>query len=1047
MPKSFNIALLVVSLAPLGSAQSTSASLTGRIMDPSKAVIVEAKIAAVSADTSVRYETATDASGAYHLTNLPPDFYRIEVEKTGFKKLLKPDVILHVQDALEIDFEMSIGAASENVTVEAGAPVTNTESATVSTVVDRRFVENLPLNGRSFQTLIALTPGVVLTATLPQDQGQFSVNGQRGDANYFTVDGVSANFGMNGYVALVQTANGALPSLSAGGGTNSLVSVDAMQEFRFQASSFAPEFGRTPGGQISILTRSGTNAFHGTLFEYFRNDKLDTRDWFVNYNGLPKPAERQNDFGGVLGGPIIKNKTFFFFSYEGLRLRQPATQQSVVPDAASRQQAPAAIQPYLNAFPIPNGPELAGGLAQFTSGFSNPSNLDATSIRVDHLISSKLNLFARYNYSPSSFDQRDPNVGGPILSVTEPIESTVQTATAALTETITPTIANELRANYSNQKASVAYIMDNFGGAVPPADSLLFPAGHSSADSVFNFYIPAIGEYLQGKQGINEQRQVNFIDNVSVVKAGHQMRFGVDYRWLGPFTSPYSYRQFVQFSSLSATPGGALSGTAASANTQSMQGDSLVSKNLSLYAQDTWKVTPRLTLTYGLRWDVNPPIKGKNTANEPFTLTGLGNAAINPASLALAPRGTPLYQTTYGNVAPRLGIAWQLGRRPDWGSVLRAGAGTFYDLGSGSLGGASFYFPYNVFNVLTAPVPFPLSPANAAAPALTTNLPASTILAADPHLKLPRTYQWNVAIEQSIGSSQSVSLTYVGAIGRDLLRVTQLVNLSPSFPNISFTSGTATSDYHALQFKFQRRFSRGLQALASYTFSHSIDSASTDAYATRLNTPASLANPNSDRGNSDFDIRNSITAGLTYDLPSLRANQVTRGILGGWSVDAFVLARSAPPVNIIGAVFSVAGASIYPRPNVNAGVPLELFGPGYPGGKIYNKAAFTQPPNGQQGNFGRNVLRGFDATQADLSMQRQFRITEMTRLRFRAEFFNILNHPNFGNPTNSLPSPLFGRSTTTLANALGSGGANGGFNPLYQVGGPRSIQLALKLQF
>src|SRR5262249_40386206 len=183
-------------------------------------------------------------------------------------------------------------------------------------------------------------------------------------------DGVSANFGVTGYIALVQTASGALPALSASGGTNSLVSVDAMQEFRVQTSSFAPEFGRTPGGQISIVTRSGTNAFHGTLFEYFRNDVLDAKDWFVNFNGLPKPAERLNDFGGVFGGPVLKDKTFFFFSYEGLRLRQPATQQSAVPDAPARQQAPAAMRPYLNAFPIATCASLAARLAQFNASFS-----------------------------------------------------------------------------------------------------------------------------------------------------------------------------------------------------------------------------------------------------------------------------------------------------------------------------------------------------------------------------------------------------------------------------------------------------------------------------------------------------------------------------------------------------------------------------------------------------------------------------------------------------------------------------------------------------
>src|SRR4029077_11533864 len=195
----------------------------------------------------------------------------------------------------------------------------------------------------------------------------------------------------------------------ASGGTNSLVSVDAMQEFRIQTSSFAPEFGRTPGGQISIVTRSGTNAFHGTLFEYFRNDVLDARDWFVNFNGLAKPTERQNVFGGTFGGPALKDKTFFFFSYEGLRLRQPATQQTVVPDAASRQQAKAtvpAMLPYLNAFPIANGAELGGGLAQLNASFWDPSRLDAYSIPVDKVVSSKLNLFGRYSYSPSSSDPR-----------------------------------------------------------------------------------------------------------------------------------------------------------------------------------------------------------------------------------------------------------------------------------------------------------------------------------------------------------------------------------------------------------------------------------------------------------------------------------------------------------------------------------------------------------------------------------------------------------------------------------------------------------------
>src|SRR5467141_585525 len=440
------VGMFFASCAGVLRAQSTNGSIAGRVTDPSKAVIVDAKVAAISVDTNVHYEGATNSSGEYYLTNLSPRSYRIEIEKTGFQKLIKPDVMLHVQDALELNFQMTLGSASESITVEAGAPMVNTESATVSTVIDRTFVDNFPLNGRSFQTLILLTPGVVVTATAFDDQGQFSVNGQHTDANYFTVDGVSANFGVTGYFPLVQTAGGGLPALSASGGTNSLVSVDAMQEFRVQTSSFAPEFGRTPGGQISIVTRSGTNRFHGALFEYFRNNVLDANDWFGNFNHLPKPQERQNDFGGVLGGPILKDKTFFFFSYEGLRVRQPSTQETVVPDAASRQSpTPAAMLPYLNAFPVANGAELGSGLAQFNSGYTNPSSLDAYSIRLDQVANSKLNLFGRYNYSPSSLDQRGPSsVFGSVLSATQSASFSVQTLTVGLTEMINQRISNEV---------------------------------------------------------------------------------------------------------------------------------------------------------------------------------------------------------------------------------------------------------------------------------------------------------------------------------------------------------------------------------------------------------------------------------------------------------------------------------------------------------------------------------------------------------------------------------------------------------------------------
>jgi hypothetical protein len=1040
------VLFFAVSLLSVAHCQTETATIRGTVADSTGAVIREAKVRLIDIDRGLRTEVATGSTGYYSFASVRPGHYHIEVEKSGFKLTRFTGITVNVQDNLEENFKLDVGSASEAITVTANATNVNTTDGTVSTVVDHTFAENLPLNGRTFQTLIMLTPGVVPTPTAFDDQGQFSVNGQRADANYFTVDGVSANFGVTGTPALAQAAGGTLPALSVSGGTNSLVSVDALQEFRVQTSSFAPEFGRTPGGQISIATRSGTNAFHGTLFEYFRNDVLDASDWFVGYNHLKNPEERQNDFGGVFSGPILKDKMFFFFSYEGLRLRQPSTQETLVPDNTSRQQAPTGMQPFMNAYPVQNGSEVGSGLAQFNASYSNPSSLDAYSIRVDRVVNSKVNIFGRYNYSPSTFTLRGPVITTPVLSTREKESASVQTFTLGSDQVLTSRVSNEVRANYSNHRVGTQFLLDNFGGAVPVTDSLFFPPGYSSANAIFSFTITGAGTYQKGKQATDEQRQVNLIDSLSVVAGSHQLRFGVDYRWLSPFTSPSGYRQQANFLGVTCStppcPGYALSGTAAFAVTFAFQSDALLTPNYSLYGQDTWKISPQLTITYGLRWDINPALKGKDLANQPFTVTGLND----PATIALAPRGTPLYQTTYGNLAPRIGAAYELRGGANWASVLRGGFGVFYDLGYGSVGAASSYFPFFALNVIPSAA-FPLSSYNSTPPVLTTNPPVSVMVVADLHLKLPRTYEWNGAFEQSFGRNQALSLTYIGAVGRNLLRNTDLVSPNTSFGYIAMTDNSATSNYSAMQVKFERGLSHGLQALASYTWSHSIDIASTDAFSNNLNTPISVANPNIDRGNSDFDIRHAFTAGVTYNLPSPGWNNVAHAALDGWSVDSLILARTAAPVNVIGGFVYQDGIALYPRANVIPGVPLVLNGSQYPGGKILNGAAFTEPPAGQQGNFGRNVLRAFGAFQADFAVQRQFRLNERMSLRFRGEFFNIFNHPNFGPPNNQLTSSLFGYATQSLASSLGSGGSSGGLNPLYQIGGPRSIQLALKLQF
>jgi len=1028
-----SLAILASTCTVMG--QTETATVLGQVTDSSGAVVVGAEAELKNVERGTITTGKTNDAGIYVFASVQPGQYQLTIRKVGFKQVDLLGVIVNVQDHIEQNFRLQPGSVSESVTVQGGAPLVDTEDATVSTVVDRQFVENLPLNGRSFQTLITLAPGIVLTPATYNQEGQFSVNGQRADANYVTVDGVSANVAASTVAGLRQDGGGAAITYTALGGTNGLVSVDAMQEFRIQTSTFAPEFGRTPGAQISIVTRSGTNAFHGSAFDYFRNDVLDANNWFANNAGLPKPAERQNDFGGVLGGPIYKDKTFFFVSYEGLRLRLPQTVVSDVPSLAAREAAVPAVQPLLNAFPVPNGAALPGSLAEFTGSYSDPSTVDTGSVRVDHTLNSKVTIFGRYSNASSEVTQRAWNGTLSVLSDPSYVSTQNQVLTLGSTQTLTPSLANELRFNYTTTTSTSSTELDSFGGATPPPTSVLFPSFASPATGAFAMYIAGAGQFQDGKLAQNRQRQINLVDNVSKVVGPHQFKFGVDYRRLFPISQPFEYLQEPVFFTVAEAETGVPFETEVLAH----QRVEVIYNNISFYGQDTWRASSRLTLTYGLRWDINPAPHAGNGQ----TLTALQNVN-DPATINIAPTGTPLYKTTHGNFAPRLGVAYQLFRRPGRETVVRGGVGIFYDLGYGDTGLATGSIPFASSNVLFG-VPLPLTTAQATPAPFTLSPPYGPIYATDPNMLCPRTYQENLAIEQSLGASQTLSITYVGAQGRHLLRSEEY-----NVPNSNFGTGAivtlsdASSSYNALQLQFKRRMSHGLQALASYTWSHSIDNASTDASTYNA---SSLYNPRLDRGSSDFDIRNAFTAAINYDIPGPRREGVAAVLLRSWAVDTYFVAYSAMPVDLVGAIdFTPPYISMF-RPDIVPGEPFYLYGSQYPGGKAFNPAAFTPAPTGEQGDLGRNVLRGFGIWQQDFAVRRQFRFTERVGLQFRAEMFNIYNHPNFGPPGNMLGSPQFGLSSQTYAENLGTGGLGGGFSPLYQVGGPRSIQLALKLVF
>jgi Carboxypeptidase regulatory-like domain/TonB dependent receptor len=1048
--KSSAFALICALTALAAFAQTESARISGRVTDLSGAVIVGAQCKITNTETDVSVTTTTNEDGIYVLPDLHPATYRLAIEKEGFRTVVQPSLQLYVQDAINENFTLAIGPATESVTVLSDTFGVRTDSAAVSTVVDDQFVQNTPLNGRSFQSLIALAPGTVFVSGIQEGAGQFSVNGQRSDANYFTVDGVSANFGSASGCCLGQSIGGAIPGFTSGGGTNGLVSVDAMQEFRIQTSSVAPEFGRVPGAQISIVTKSGSNQFHGTAFDYVRNDIFDARNYF-DAPPLPKPPLRQNDFGGTLGGPIREDKSFFFFSYEGLRLRLPQTASGVFLTASARATVAPVFQPIVNALPLPTGPPIDPTcdnitnpcMASLTAAYSNPSNFNATSIRVDHSLTRKIMLFARYNHAPSHDALRNWE------ELTYNNVNT-DTLTAGVTMVLTPTKTNDFRANWSRTTGSSITTLTNFNGAVVPPASVLFPPGSSYTFGTGQAIVLLISgdnvsEVREGTQYANVQRQLNFVDTFAWTLGVHQLKFGVDYRRLSPSSGestsygadpgfgPNAYQELVL-------------GNVETILLQDQDPFSVNINNYSLFAQDTWKVTNRLTLTYGLRWEINSPPESATVGRPLYTLQGIFDANLP----AIVPRA--LWRTRFNNFAPRVGAAFQVNSK----TVVRGGFGFYYDLGYGNTGDASASFPYirDRFNSPPVPgVPFdPGGPAFQPIPFSTTINPSSLefYVAVDPNLKLPLTMQWNAAMERALGANQRLTMTYVGMDGRRLLREDTIrppILLSNS---VSAIWNGGYSHYEALQVQFQRRMSRGLQALVSYNFAKSSDIGSNDGTGFQAPSISQVVLP--PLSPSDFDIRHSVAGAVSYEIPTPAWGRVGKAILKGWAVDGLVRVSSAPPINVT--AFNENGfiSFFLVQANVVPGQPSWIADATQPSGRALNPAAFSLPGPGTMGDFPRNSLRSpYSINQTDLALRRRFKLTERVKLDLRAEYFNVFNHPMFGAPGFNEPDTEFGlagfgKVGTTTNEALG-GGVNGSQSSLYAVGGPRSAQFTVKLLF
>jgi hypothetical protein len=1025
------------------SAQGSNATINGQITDPAGRVVPGTEVQAVNIDTNVVYPSKSNGSGIYVVSGLIPGRYRLMVRKDGFKVINKTDVTLHVQDILEQNFALEVGSISESITVEGGGQVINTTDASVSTVIDRKFVENIPLNGRSFQDLISMTPGVVTAS--PQSgtsgstlafSGDFSVNGQRTESNYYMVDGVSANTGAgNGFGGSQAGTSGSLAASTALGTTQNLLSVDALEEFRVQSSTYSAEYGRSPGGQFSFVTRSGGNSVHGSVFDYLRNDFFDANDWFNDKFGKRITALRQNDFGGTVGGPILlpkiydgRNRSFFFVSYEGLRLTQPqAATVQYVPDSCMRQAAPASLQPILNAFPLQNGIDYgscpAGGtanpsLAQFIQTYSLPSRIDSTSVRIDYTVSPKLSLFVRSGYTPSSSASRSN------FALTSTNISS-QNYTIGATSQISGKISDEFRLGFARSDAGVHASLDSFGGAMPiDLASAMGAVQPGNPQPFTQITVSGVGSAGIGTtESANRARQWNVVDTLNISFGAHHLKLGVDDRHI---TSPTVSTNLVE-------------GLFSSASTVLSNKSTLIVFNrlpstpvfneFSAFVQDEWRASQAVSLSFGIRWEVNPP-PTEASGHDAYTV--LGNLS-SPSSLTLAPRGTPLWKTPWTSLAPRLGVAWKARGQAGWETVVRTGGGVFFDTDDELAVNGFTGIGFSALAVsANAPLPATASQISIA-PSVSAPYTSAAVYAFPQHLQLPYTLQWNTSLDQSLGRNQVFSLAYIGSNGRRL-PATQDYSLSshnPQFGTVFYFPGNVTSNYQALQSKFQRSVSSGLQALLSYTWSHSLDFGSTGSALPLM------------RGNSDFDVRQNFQAGVNWDIPQRKLKGVVASAIGGWSLDGRFIARSGFPITLNGSQHTdpASGNIYFGGLNLVQGQPIYLYGPQYPGGKAVNKAAFTVPASNVSGSAPRNFVRGFGANQINLAARKQFALGEAVKLQFRAEVFNIVNHPNFGFVDPTFNDATFGTSTKMLNQSLGTVASQ------YQQGGPRSMQFALKLLF
>ena len=1053
----------LVTLAPAVDAQGT-AEIQGIVTDSTGAVIPGATVTATNIETNLQRTATTGSAGLYVIPNLPPGRYRVQVALSGFQTSLHENINLVVGQQLTLKTVLQLGEITEQMTVTSAAPLVDISTAQVAGLVGERQVKDLPLNGRSFDNLITLNPATVNTTAMKGGASSstgpgnyFAIAGQRPGHNIFLWNGVEYPGGSNA------------ESSTPGGVSGQLLGIDAVRELNVVPSIDSAEVGHRAGGQISVVTASGTNAFHVSLFEFLRNSALDARNFFDR--GTIPPFER-NQFGGSAGGPLRKDKTFVFGNYEGFRQQLGLSSVAIVPDAQARQgflpcnivtPAPAAcppsgrvnvgvapgVSPYFNLWPDPNGDELLqNGLPTGTArAFNNPSNPireDFGTMRVDHTFSNRDSLNGAYTLDDG--DSRTP--GQNPFSLLD-LRQRTQILTLSELHILSPTIVNEFTAGFSRSHYSVLLPVSVQPSGVQSFVSGLpigqFKIGGGATAGAAALTVAGSGP----NTGSNQTEVTNiftYADQFQISRGIHSVKAGVWFERLQNNEFNLNWGQAI-FPTLQSFLQGAPSQLSLQINPALLPWRSWLG---AWFVQDSMRLRPSLTLSLGLRHE--------------FT-NGWHNEDNAAANLVPGPDGVLLTAPVIGNslfakntqrwlFGPRAGVAWDpfgKGR-----TSIRAGFGMAHNL-LDNIGWCcrSVNPLYSTYVIANPPFPYQQDPAAPFPAGLSVTKGSTGGGGIQPDAQPSTAVHYRLEIEQGLGAATSLRLTYTGSHGyHGILRADSNTavpvicsqergNCSAALPAGTkyFPAGaprrnpqlssivqfftSAVSDYNAGSIDLNRRFNGGLAFRTNYTYSKSMDNASSLSSLQAIGNPALVldpADPMRDYGLSAFDVRHRFSFSGSYELPFGNGRRFLNGVTGvadqmvsGWQVNLISSAQSGFPFTpTLGFNWSRDGNTSTPdRVSLAPGRRLDSIYLGTPEHWV-DPTAFVLPAAGTYGNAGRNILIGPRLVTVDLSVFKTTRISDRRNLQFRAEIFNLLNHTNFG-----IPSPIMLTNTGAPAAAAG----------------------------